>query len=283
MSGARFVAWVGFVFGSLVSIGGNLLAARIPPKPVPQDWSPDVWAQVGSTVWPVALLISVEVLSRTIWPKTLLSRAVRYMGVGAVALFSAVISYQHIQAVLISWNYEGLSAGVGPLAVDGLMVVSGAAMVLGSTAVTAQLDELRDQRPGLVIPEPVPEPKSTDAGLIPPSNILADLAEPRTPTRMFDGFGQQLTVSLPQPREPQPVNGRKPVAAATKTRARATAGPTVEEIVVKVLGDLGESREFTITKKKIQETYGVGSGKANDALKQAREAFETQTREEEQQ
>ncbi|HEY0438215.1 MAG TPA: hypothetical protein VGC92_16355, partial [Phenylobacterium sp.] len=122
MTGARFVAWVGFVFGSLVSIGGNLLAARIPPKPTPPGWSPDVWAQVGSTVWPVALLISVEVLSRTMWPKTLLSRAVRYVGVGAVALFSAVISYQHIQAVLISWNYEGLSAGVGPLAVDGLMV-----------------------------------------------------------------------------------------------------------------------------------------------------------------
>jgi hypothetical protein len=75
------------------------------------------------------------------------------------------------------------------------------------------------------------------------------------------------------------VNGRKVSAAAT-TRTRV-AGPTVEEIVAKVLGDLGDSREFTVTKKKIQETYGVGSGKANDALKKAREAFEAQKREEE--
>lgn len=272
MTGARFVAWVGFVFGSLVSIGGNLLAARIPPKPTPLGWSPDVWAQVGSTVWPVALLISVEVLSRTMWPKTLLSRAVRYVGVGAVALFSAVISYQHIQAVLISWNYEGLSAGVGPLAVDGLMVVSGAAMVLGSTAVTAFLDESRDQRVEEVKAAPVsktvaPAPK-------PEPIVVQENDEPRP-----DWAGvpfKPISVPLPQP---QPVNGRKVSAAAT-TRTRV-AGPTVEEIVAKVLGDLGDSREFTVTKKKIQETYGVGSGKANDALKQAREAFEALKREEE--
>jgi hypothetical protein len=268
MSGARFVAWVGFVFGSLVSIGGNLLAARIPPKPTPQAWSPDVWAQVGSTVWPVALLISVEVLSRTIWPKTLLSRAVRYVGVGAVALFSAVISYQHIQAVLISWNYEGLSAGVGPLAVDGLMVVSGAAMVLGSTAVTAILDEVRDQRPAVAEPVPIPAPVRTQD----PEPIVVQQSQ--APEWAGVPFKE---LDLPQPRPP--VNGRKVSVAATKTRTRPAAGPTVEEIVAKVLADLGGSPEFTITKKKIQETYGVGSGKANDALKLAREAHEARKEE----
>lgn len=270
MSGARFVAWVGFVFGSLASIGANLLAARIPPKPTPVGWTPDVWAQVGSAVWPVSLLISVEVLSRTVWPKTLLSRAVRYIGVGAVALFSAVISYQHIQAVLISWNYEGLSAGVGPLAVDGLMVVSGAAMVLGSTAVTAVLDESRARRADLVAlpvpPEQVEERQDEEA----------------------PGWAGVPFKPLPEPLpQPAPVNGRKLVSAAVKTRSpRATvrtrtAGPTVEEIVATVLNELGDAREFTVTKKKIQEAYGVGSGKANDALKQAREAFEARTRKEE--
>jgi hypothetical protein len=261
------------VFGSLVSIGGNLLAARIPPKPAPPGWSPDVWAQVGSTVWPVALLISVEVLSRTIWPKTLLSRAVRYVGVGAVALFSAVISYQHIQAVLISWNYEGLSAGVGPLAVDGLMVVSGAAMVLGSTAVTAILDEVRDQR--APVAQAVPITKAvTPAPKLEPV-VVQENDEPR-PEWAGVPF-KPISVPLPQP-----VNGRRVSAAATtRTRTRPAAGPTVEEIVAKVLGDLGDSQEFTVTKKKIQETYGVGSGKANDALKQAREAFEALKREEE--
>lgn len=271
MNGARFVAWVGFVFGSLVSIGGNLLAARIPPKPTPANWSPDVWAQVGSTVWPVALLISVEVLSRTIWPKTLLSRAVRYVGVGAVALFSAVISYQHIQAVLISWNYEGLSAGVGPLAVDGLMVVSGAAMVLGSTAVTAILDEVRDQRAPVAEQAPAPTPVRT-----PEPTVIRQSPEPEWNGVPF----KDLTMNLPQPREEvRPVNGRK-VSAAVKTRtSRAAAGPTVEEIVIKVLADLGDSREFTVTKKKIQETYGVGSGKANEALRQVRETFEARKEE----
>jgi hypothetical protein len=267
MNGARFVAWVGFVFGSLTSIGANLLAARIPPDPTPVGWTPDVWAQVGSAVWPVSLLISVEVLSRTVWPKTLLSRAIRFIGVGAVALFSAVISYQHIQAVLISWNYEGLSAGVGPLAVDGLMVVSGAAMVLGSTAVTAILDEVRDQREPVAEPAPVRTPD-------PEPIVVRESPEPEWAGVPF----KDLSVDLPQPR--QPVNGRKVSVAAAKTRtSRAAAGPTVEEIVASVLMDLGGSPEFTITKKKIQETYGVGSGKANDALKLAREAHEARKEE----
>jgi hypothetical protein len=273
MTGARFVAWVGFVFGSLVSIGGNLLAARIPPKPLPPGWTPDAGAQVGSTVWPVALLISVEVLSRTIWPKTLLSRAVRYIGVGAVALFSAVISYQHIQAVLISWNYEGLSAGVGPLAVDGLMVVSGAAMVLGSATVAAHLDDLRDRRAPEAEAAPEPVRKSD------PEPIVVRQSEEPRPEWGGVPFKNLDVANLPQPR--QPVNGRKVSVAASKTRtSRAAAGPTVEEIVPQVVERMAAGEQ--ITKRVITEEFGVGSGKANEALRKARELRETEEREEEQ-
>lgn len=127
--GGKFVAWVGFLFGSIVSVAANVLAARIVPEHAPADWAPSIAAQVGAAVWPLGLLISVEVLSRVQWRQGFLWSVARYGGAGTVALGSAVISYGHIRAVLASWGYTDLGAGVGPLVVDGLMTVSGFALL----------------------------------------------------------------------------------------------------------------------------------------------------------
>jgi hypothetical protein len=127
--GGKFVAWMGFAFGSIVSVAANVLAARIVPEHAPADWQPSIFAQVGAAVWPLALLISVEVLSRVQWRRGALWGFARYGGAGTVALGSAVISYGHIRDVLGSWGYSPLGAGVGPLVVDGLMVVSGFALL----------------------------------------------------------------------------------------------------------------------------------------------------------
>jgi uncharacterized membrane protein len=80
---------------------------------------------VGAAVWPVALLLSVEVLSRTAWHSGWHWTVVRLGGSAVVALGSAVISYGHVRAVLLSWGYDSLGAGVGPLVIDGLMVLAG--------------------------------------------------------------------------------------------------------------------------------------------------------------
>jgi hypothetical protein len=42
---------------------------------------------------------------------------------------SAVISYGHLHEVLLAWDYGPLGAAVGPLVLDGLMVVSGFALL----------------------------------------------------------------------------------------------------------------------------------------------------------
>jgi hypothetical protein len=49
--------------------------------------------------------------------------------VGAAAIGSAIISYGHLHEVLIAWDYGPLAAAVGPLVLDGLMVVSGFALL----------------------------------------------------------------------------------------------------------------------------------------------------------
>jgi hypothetical protein len=123
------VAWIGFVFGSVTSVAANVLAARIAPAHAPVHWVPSVAAEVGAAVWPLALLLSVEVLSRVRMPSDWYWKLAKIGGSVAVAGGSAVISYGHINDVLTTWNYSGIGAGVGPLVIDGLMVISGFALL----------------------------------------------------------------------------------------------------------------------------------------------------------
>lgn len=278
------VAWAGFVFGSVVSVLANVLAARIAPAHSAVGWAPRLDTQIGAAVWPIALLLSVEVLSRIDWPTTWVSRLVRYVGVGAVALFSAVISYQHIRDVLISWSYPDLSAGVGPLVIDGLMIVSGFAMVVGSTVAVLPGPEPADEpmaagpestvpREPVVEPEPpmVPEPGPWPSADLPPWPTQ-ELPDP------FPTFGPE---PAPQ-RVTVPVNGRKPVMAARKTGPKPIPKPKVApKETGPIWPDLSEDQivdrvrdriaaEEQINKRIVQGQYGIGSDKALRVLRRAR-------------
>jgi hypothetical protein len=123
------VAWLGFVFGSVMSIAANVLHAWLPVDERPAGWSPGIAPQVGSAVWPIGLLLSVEVLSRVPWAPGFWWALARYGGAGTVAVGSAIISYGHVHEVLLAWDYGPLGAAVGPLVLDGLMVVSGFALL----------------------------------------------------------------------------------------------------------------------------------------------------------
>jgi hypothetical protein len=129
LPGARFVAWLGFVFGSVMSVAANVLHTWLPAEEHPAGWSPGIAPQVGSAVWPLGLLLSVEVLSRVRWAPGMWWALARYGGAGTVAVGSAVISYGHLHEVLLAWDYGPLGAAVGPLVLDGLMVVSGFALL----------------------------------------------------------------------------------------------------------------------------------------------------------
>jgi hypothetical protein len=128
-AGARFVAWLGFVFGSVRSVAANVLHAWLPADERPAGWSPRIAPQVGSAVSPIGLLLSVEVLSRVPWAPGFWWALARYGGAGTVAVGSAIISYGHVHEVLIAWSYGPLGAAVGPLVLNGLMVVSGFALL----------------------------------------------------------------------------------------------------------------------------------------------------------
>lgn len=131
--GGRLVSWVGFVFGSIMSVAANVLHTWLPAADMGPGWTPGIASQVGAAVWPIGLLLSVEVLSRVQWQTGFWWSLARYGGAGTVALGSAVISYGHLRDVLAAWGYGTLAAHVGPLVLDGLMVISGFALLAMST------------------------------------------------------------------------------------------------------------------------------------------------------
>ncbi|MFI1920529.1 DUF2637 domain-containing protein [Nocardia sp. NPDC020380] len=125
----RRVARIGFVFGSLTSVATNVLHTFLPTVHMPTGVVLAVAARLGSAIWPIGLVLSIEVLSRVGWRRGPGWSLARFGGAGTVAIGSAVISYSHVRDVLLAWGYGHPAAEVGPLTLDGLMVVCGFALL----------------------------------------------------------------------------------------------------------------------------------------------------------
>jgi hypothetical protein len=127
--GASGVAWLAFGIGIIISVSANVGHIWFVTKPSDEAlWS----AMVFAAFWPVALAVAVEVLSRVTWPA-----AFRWPGllgtvlVGGVAL---VVSYRHMNGLLTYFGESILSAALGPVGVDGLLIVGGFALLaIGET------------------------------------------------------------------------------------------------------------------------------------------------------
>lgn len=136
--GARAVAWLAFVVGIAASVAANIAHAYY-ANPTQLDawrqqggtgeWHPEPGSIVAAGFWPLALLLAVEVLSRVRWQPGAWWSVARYGGLLLVALVAAVLSYRHMAGLLAVYGEDGLSAHLGPLAVDGLMVLSGFALL----------------------------------------------------------------------------------------------------------------------------------------------------------
>lgn len=140
--GTRLVVWGGFLLGLAASVLANVLDAWLPVTHQQPGWTPGLAPQIGAAVWPAALMFSVEALSRVPWPDGFWWGVARYGGAGTVAAGSAAISYGHVHHVLVTWGYGTQSAAIGPLVIDGLMVICGFALLAISR--TTGPDDHRD-------------------------------------------------------------------------------------------------------------------------------------------
>jgi hypothetical protein len=117
------------VTGIVASIAANVARIYVPPADAPPGWSPPTGAIVAAAFWPIALLISIEIISRVQWPQGKGWWLIRYGGLSTVAAIAAIISYRHMSGLLAAYGEKGIGAAIGPLAVDGLMVVSSGALL----------------------------------------------------------------------------------------------------------------------------------------------------------
>jgi hypothetical protein len=127
--GASFAAWLAFGIGIIISVSANVGHIWFVTQPSDEAL---VSAMVFAAFWPVALAVAVEVLSRVTWPA-----GFRWPGllgtilVGGVAL---VVSYRHMNGLLLYFGESDLSAMLGPIGVDGLLIVGGFALLaIGET------------------------------------------------------------------------------------------------------------------------------------------------------
>jgi hypothetical protein len=129
--GARGFAYLGVLTGLVVSVAANIAHSFLTPPgwPAGRGWVPEPGAVLGAMFWPVALLLTTEILTRKRWPTGWLWLAVRLAGLLPVAGVAAVISYQHLHGLLQHYHESDLAAVIGPLSIDGLMVTASAALI----------------------------------------------------------------------------------------------------------------------------------------------------------
>ncbi|MFG1926850.1 hypothetical protein [Cryptosporangium sp. NPDC048952] len=135
-----WAALAAFLGGVVLSVSANVAHTFHPSEAlrqagvpaafgVPGTFVPDPGAVVAAACWPLLLLGAVEVVVRVPWPPGVWWGLARYGGAVLVALIAAYMSYRHMSGLLRVYGEDRLGAGLGPLAVDGLMVVSGFALL----------------------------------------------------------------------------------------------------------------------------------------------------------
>jgi hypothetical protein len=168
---ARLVSWAAFVGGTVASVAANVAHARIPTADAGPSWHPELGAQIAAAFWPLALLGAIEVLTRVPWPRGWVWALARYAGAGAVGAGAAVLSYRHMAALLAAWGEDGWNAHIGPLVVDGLMVVAGTALLALSKG-----QAVVDEKPAAADPlEQTTAPASAVSSLAPPAEPTTEV------------------------------------------------------------------------------------------------------------
>lgn len=104
-------------FGAVMSVLGNETHTILTPGHV----NPVIRVALAA-IWPVALFVAVEVLVRVNWRAQFIDYAGRFVMMFPVTVVAAVVSYQHLHALMVLAGEDGVSALIGPVAIDGLMV-----------------------------------------------------------------------------------------------------------------------------------------------------------------
>jgi hypothetical protein len=186
----RTWAYGGALLGGAVSVAANVAHSYVPPADIAlpggaAHWSPHAGAVIGAVFWPVALLVAVEIRARVDWPAARGWVLLRYAGLLPVAIVAAAVSYRHLSGLLGYYGEDALTARLGPLAVDGLMLVATGALIATSKATTPATAPMPVLAPPLdVVDVPAPAAATDDPAPAPeepaPQSTSPGVPRPRT-------------------------------------------------------------------------------------------------------
>lgn len=127
--------------GLTVSLAANVAHSFVPPKDAPEDWSPHVGAVLLALVWPIAVYVVIEVFARALRRDLTWWTVVRYVALAPVALVAAVVSYSHLSALMLFYGESEFVSTIGPLGIDGLMIMGTGALIAVSRPRVVRDDE----------------------------------------------------------------------------------------------------------------------------------------------
>ncbi len=195
-------AYIGAILGGSVSIAANIAHSYIPPTRAAAHWAPEPGSVIGSVFWPIALFVAVEILTRIPWPTGRGWTFLRFGGLLPVALVAAVVSYRHLSGLLDHYAEDPLTVTIGPLAVDGLMIMATGALLATGAHLTQPTTPAVEPEP-TPAPEPVPAEVPILSVPVPTTVAAPAVVQVPTPEPAPEPITQEHTEPEPEP-EPEP-------------------------------------------------------------------------------
>jgi hypothetical protein len=192
--GGRFVTWLAFWLGVVGSVAANVahtsvasdkaMAKWVAEGRSPEEWSPPLGAMLFAGAAPLFLMLAIEMIARVPWPTGRRWTVGRWVGCGMVGAVAAVVSYQHMHGLLLSYGETKVTALILPLAPDGLMVVASLALIALSQAKrSARADRTRAAEPTTTsADQPTAQPTTLPAARLVAPTVPADRPAVDPPT-----------------------------------------------------------------------------------------------------
>lgn len=228
-STGRAWAYLGVVLGGSVSVAANIAHSYV------VNPNPPTLAVAVSVFWPTALFVTVEILARVAWPSGTRWVLLRFGGLLPVATVAAVVSYRHLSGLLAHYGEDPLTVAIGPLAVDGLMLVATGALV--ATGRTRQSAAVPDAMPAAVPGDvPAAEPVAVPVAVPEPPKIKPASSRPAVAAR----DGEELREAARQRYRESVATGR-PLSGAALGRAYGMSERWGRDRVAEVRAELGKA------------------------------------------